>query len=410
MADFLNADAIARRVQAVVECPEEDFRNLLEAGRLDPKRHLRFDDWSYLSFAGMDLRGFDFTGARLHGCDFTDARIAETRFDQAELGMVEHVATLWRRENPNAPGVVGGLANLREAADWDDFARGWQRAGDAPRSDAHLPVGAIFQDAPFAPEMVVVPAGTFIMGSGDGETPVLLLDGSLGDVLPEEEGGDDDEGPPHEVAIPQPFAVGRFAVTFAEWDAARADADWQRLTGLEPRKPDDEVWGRGIRPVIDVSWDDAEAYAKWLSEKTGKSYRLLSEAEWEYAARAGTTSRYWFGDDESELGEHAWFSGNSGGRTHPVGEKTANLWGLHDVHGNVWEWVEDCWNESYADKPDSLKASGDAWTTGDGKARVLRGGSWSVNPRGLRSANRGKVDRDVRYNYGTFRLARTLTP
>jgi len=159
-----------------------------------------------------------------------------------------------------------------------------------------------------------------------------------------------------------------------------------------------------------VSWFGTKAYAKWLSEKTNKSYRLLSEAEWEYAARAGTQTRYWFGDDESELGEHAWYAENSGAQTHPVGEKPANPWGLHDMHGNVWEWVEDCWNESYADKPGNLKASGEAWTTGDGDTRVLRGGSWGNLPQFLRSALRNRYSRGFRnFHYG-FRLARTLTP
>jgi len=405
-----NRSLASSRIEAVAETQTEDFAELIRIAGLDPQRDLRFADWSGVNFQGADLRGFDFTGARLHECDFTRARIAGARFDQAELGMVEHVATAWRRENPNAPGVVSELANLREAADWDEFVRGWQRAGDAPASDAHLPVGAIFQDAPFGPEMVVLPAGTFVMGSGDGETPVEMLDGSRGDVLSKQEGRKEDEGPPHEVAIPRPFAVGRFAVTFAEWDAAQADPDWQRVTGLEPRKPDDRGWGRGSRPVISVSWDDAQAYAKWLSEKTGKTYRLLSEAEWEYAARAGTQSRYWFGDDDSRLGEHAWFSGNSGGRTHPFGEKPANAWGLHDMHGNVWEWVADCWNASYADKPDSLKVSGAAWATGDGSFRVLRGGSWFSLPQFLRSASRGRSSRYNRSDLNGFRLARTLTP
>jgi formylglycine-generating enzyme required for sulfatase activity len=253
--------------------------------------------------------------------------------------------------------------------------------------------GESFRDADFAPEMVVVPAGSFMMGSSESE-----------------EGRYEDEGPQHEVRIPEPFAVGRFAVTFAESDAAQADPDWQRVTGLEPRKPEDRGWGRGNHPVINVSWDDAQAYAQWLSEKTGKTYRLLSEAEWEYAARAGTTSRYWFGDDDSELGEHAWYRENSGEKTHPVGEKTANPWGLHDVHGNVWEWVEDCWNDSYANKPERLKASDAAWTSADCNRRVRRGGSWFNGPQDLRSASRVRIDRGDRSFINGFRLARTITP
>jgi formylglycine-generating enzyme required for sulfatase activity len=296
--------------------------------------------------------------------------------------------------------------------------RGWQRAEGSPGSDAHLPIGAIFQDAPFAPEMVVVPAGTFIMGSGDGETPVEMLDGSRGDVLPKEEGRDNHEGPQHEVTIPQPFAVGRYAVTFEEWDAAQGDADWQRVTGLEPRTPDDEGWGRGKRPVINVSWNDSRAYAKWLSEETGKTYRLLSEAEWEYAARAGTTGPFSFDgpittDKANYDGDYSYAGSPKGedrGRTVPVDSFQPNPWGLYQVHGNVWEWVEDCWNDSYSDKPDSLKVSGSAWTAGNCDYRLLRGGSWGLNPQLLRSASRVWNFRVYRGNYIGFRLARTLTP
>jgi hypothetical protein len=250
------------RTEAVARAHTEDFAELVRIAGLDPQRDLRFADWSGVDFRGADLRGFDFTGARLHGCDFTGARVAGARFGQAILGMVEHITTAWRHKNPNAPGVVSKLANLRAAADWDEFVRDRQHNKHVPGSDAHLPVGAIFQDSPFAPEMVMVPAGTFIMGSGDGETPVQMLDSSRGEVLPKKEGREEDEGPPHEVAIPQPFAIGRFAVTFDEWDVAQADADWQRVTGLEPRQPDDQGWGRGNRPVINVSWYDAQAYVK----------------------------------------------------------------------------------------------------------------------------------------------------
>jgi len=140
-------------------------------------------------------------------------------------------------------------------------------------------------------------------------------------------------------------------------------------------------------------------------------YRLLSEAEWEYAARAGTTTRYAFGDSistsQAQFSEDQW---GSAGKTVEVGSFQPNAWGLHDMHGNVWEWVEDCWNASYADKPDSLKANGGAWTTGDCSRRVLRGGSWDSVPGRLRSANRDRSSRDSRIGIIGFRLARTLTP
>ena len=235
-----------------------------------------------------------------------------------------------------------------------------------------------FKDADFAPEMVVVPAGEFWMGSKDCE-------------------GDVHEGPRHKVTIPKAFAVGRYALTFEEWDAAVA-------AGGVNHKPSDRGWGRGRRPVIDVNWEDAQPYIKWLSSKTGRPYRLLSEAEWEYCCRAGTETRYSFGDSESDLDRYAWYSANCGGETHPVGEKLPNEWGLHDMHGNVWEWCEDCWHDNYKGAPQD----GSAWTTGDGGKRVVRGGSWALNPWFLRAAMRGRLGPDDRIRYRGVRLARTF--
>lgn len=267
-----------------------------------------------------------------------------------------------------------------------------------------------FRDHELGPEMVVVPAGKFLMGTTD--TEIAALSASYGDNFK-------DEAPQHEVAIPQPFAVGRFAITFDEWEAAQRDGSWPRVTGLPPRTPEDTGgWGRGRRPVINVSWADAQAYVKWLCAKTGQTYRLLSEAEWEYACRVGTESAFWWGDSisSSQANYNAmkvYWGGSIGEyreRTVPVDQFQPNPWGLYQVHGNVWEWVEDCWNESYADKPDSLKATGEAWTTGDCDRRVLRGGSWISFPFRLRSASRSgnyRVDRSSTFG---FRLARTLTP
>jgi formylglycine-generating enzyme required for sulfatase activity len=237
------------------------------------------------------------------------------------------------------------------------------------------------KDCPMCPEMVVVPAGEFRMGSSEGEA-----------------GRDGDEGPVRTVRIGAPFAVGKFEVTFAEWDACVAERGCTH-------KPGDQGWGRGRQPVINVSWDDARQYVAWLSGKTGKRYRLLTEAEWEYAARAGTQTRYSFGDSERQLGEHAWFSGNSGSRAQAVGGKQANAWGLHDMHGNVWEWVEDCYTDSYR----GASTDGSANATGDCSRRVVRGGSWSNFPQLLRAAYRyGNPTVDRLYNIG-FRLARSLS-
>ena len=242
--------------------------------------------------------------------------------------------------------------------------------------------GDTFRDCDQCPEMVTVPAGSFRMGSAASEA-----------------GRSQDEGPQHEVRIAKPFAVGRFEVTFDEWDACVAAGGCNYLPG-------DSVLDRGKRPVINVSWDDAQAYVAWLSKKTGQSYRLLSEAEWEYAARAGTTTRYPWGNEPGSnranftLSRSQWDSK----QTAPVGSFEPNAFGLHDMIGNVWEWVQDCWNESYGGAP----ADGSAWGAGDCGRRVLRGGSWDDFPEAARSANRSRVEPGNRYYRFGFRVARTL--
>ncbi|MDE0331907.1 MAG: SUMF1/EgtB/PvdO family nonheme iron enzyme [Nitrospinae bacterium] len=246
------------------------------------------------------------------------------------------------------------------------------------------PAVLAFRDCPECPEMVPVPAGSFMMGSPSGE-----------------KGRDDDEGPRRRVTISKPFAVGRYEVTFAEWDACAA------VDGSGCHRPGDEGWGRGRRPVINVSWDDAQAYVKWLSKKTGERYRLLTEAEWEYAARAGATTRYSWGDDIGHNRANCEGCGSRWDRqTAPVGSFRVNPFGLHDAHGNVWEWVADCWNKNYEGAP----SDGRAWTSGDCGSRVLRGGSWSSKPRNLRFAVRGRfITISSRHNNG-FRVTRTLDP
>jgi formylglycine-generating enzyme required for sulfatase activity len=262
-----------------------------------------------------------------------------------------------------------------------------------------------FRDHPTGPELVVVPAGSFLMGSKDGE-------------------GDADERPQHTVTIAQPFAVGRYAVTVGEF-AAFVDAT-KRAMPDEIRTYEGGEWdsrkGRSFRtpgfaqtdrhPVVGVDWDDATAYCTWLSQVTGQTYRLLSEAEWEYACRAVKTPsaphpKYHFGDDEKQLGAYAWYSANSGGKTHPVGEKLPNTWGLHDMHGNVWEWCADPWHDSYAGAP----SDGSAWTTGgDTSRRMLRGGSWLYDPWDLRAADRSRIPAGNRFNIIGFRVARLVSP
>ena len=307
--------------------------------------------------------------------------------------------------DPGQPdGLIGG--NTRKAL------RGWQvkrgheatgyltadqvklllaAGGEAVRTREAMRPGRVFRDCPECPEMVVVPAGSLMMGSSS------------------EEGRGGNEGPQHQVTISGPFAVGKYEVTFAEWDACVAAG------GCNGYRPNDEGWGRGQRPAINVNWDDARAYVAWLSRKTGERYHLLSEAEWEYAARAGTTGPFHLGptistDQANYDGNHVYGSGRKGvdrKRTVPVGSFASNGFGLHDVHGNVWERVEDCWHASYSGAP----TDGGAWVSGgDCSKRVLRGGSWFDIPRMLRSAKRGWVSTENRSHNSGFRVSRTLAP
>ncbi len=283
--------------------------------------------------------------------------------------------------------------------------------GAAPGTAAGPPeetfeVFETFRDCAFCPQMVVVPPGTFTMGSPESEEFRAAV-----------------EGPQHSVTIGAPFAVGVYEVTFAEWDAC-VEMGGCRYT------PADRHWGRERRPVLYVSWEDAQAYVSWLSGLTGQPYRLLSEAEWEYVARAGTaTSRYW-GEDVSELCRYA--NGAGGGPrarsfrglrfsrgsrieaaapcndeyrgTAPVGSFAPNAFGLYDVLGNVSEWTQDCWNDSHSGAP----ADGSARESGDCDRRVLRGGSWFIGAWFLRSANRSRNLPDSRDMYYGFRVARAL--
>ena len=233
------------------------------------------------------------------------------------------------------------------------------------------------------PEMVVIPAGRFRMGDLAG-------------------GGDDDEKPIHEVTIPLPLALSKREVTFADWETC------VNAGGCNRYRPDDRGWGRDNRPVIMVSWDDAQSYVSWLSRQTGEHYRLPSEAEWEYAARAASATKYSWGNDIGRNRANCDGCGSrwDNDRTAPVGSFNANAFGLHDMHGNVWEWVQDCWNGGYAGAP----SDGSAWERGDCATRVLRGGSWFDIPRNLRSANRVRDATSFRFIYDGFRVARTLTP
>jgi formylglycine-generating enzyme required for sulfatase activity len=223
--------------------------------------------------------------------------------------------------------------------------------------------------------MQLIPSGTFLMGSADEEQDAVS------------------EKPQHPVTITQRFALGRYPVTFEEYDRFAASSGRER--------PNDQGWGRGRRPVINVSWDDAVAYCAWLSQQTGRSYRLPTEAEWEYACRAGSKTHWCFGDEEKDLGEHAWYRKNAESKTHPVGEKQPNPWGLYDMHGNVWEWCLDS-QRAYT----AAAATDPVGPTDAGASRVLRGGSWRYFARNVRSACRSANDPGDRGNSLGFRCAR----
>lgn len=248
-----------------------------------------------------------------------------------------------------------------------------------PSTESVTP-GTVFRDTlkdgTEGPEMVVVPAGSFTMGDIWGD-------------------GDKDEKPTQPVQIPRPFALGKYEVTFNDYDK------FAKATGRE--LPSDRGWGRDRRPVINVSWKDAEAYAEWLSQQTGKRYRLPSEAEWEYAARSGGKEEKWAGTSvEGELGAYAWYSDN---KTYPGGEKKPNGLGLYDMSGNVGEWVEDCWHESYNGAPDD----GSAWKAEDCGMRVIRDSFWGIEAPWFVRTTRRNWNIPYFRDYGIgFRLAQDI--
>jgi formylglycine-generating enzyme required for sulfatase activity len=295
-------------------------------------------------------------------------------------------------------------------------------AKEAPRS---LPrPGTVFQDCADCPRMVVIPAGVFTMGSPASEA-----------------GRGVDEGPQRQVQIAQPFALGRSEVTIAEFRRFADEAGYRTEAERDPRagcsgfvyadpvagSPAQTITWRNpgltqadSHPVLCVSWNDARSYAQWLSKKTGRRYRLPTEAEWEYAARAGSVSARYWGEEPvqacqfANVADQSRFQTWGFGQKHectdghyytaPAGGYAPNRFGLYDMLGNAWEWTEDCWNASYAGAP----ADGSAWLTGDCAQRVARGGSWTTVPRFARSASRHKNSADHRDNLTGFRLARTV--
>ncbi len=241
-----------------------------------------------------------------------------------------------------------------------------------------------FRDCDACPVMAVIPAGVLMMGSSPPQ----------GAALSEEElkyAGEFEEQPRHAVAVGS-FAIGRFEVTQAEWTA---------IMGENPSGHRGDA-----HPVENVSWEEATDFARRLAERTGKKYRLPTEAEWEYAARGGSERRFPFGDDPASLPDYAWYRDTSGGRTHPVGMRKPNGFGLYDMLGNVWERTQDCWKPHYEGAP----VDGSAWTEGDCDLRTVRGGSWVNLPQFLRPAARFRYALASRYEFVGLRIARDLDP
>ena len=285
----------------------------------------------------------------------------------------------------------GGACRV-EAAQCVDPDRAAE-AAERPQTRVALQPGQTFQDCSDCPEMLVVPAGSFRMGCVSGQ---YCFDSEL---------------PVHRVTHLQPFALSKHEITFGQFDTCVADGGCGRYS------PDDRGWGRGSRPVLNVSWEEAQAYVSWLSGVTGESYRLPSESEWEYAARAGSETLYSWGNEIGSNRMNCGFihmvtgarygdCGDAYDYTAPVGSFPPNAFGFHDMLGNVSEWVEDCWNSSYEGAP----SDGGAWLRGDCSQRVLRGGSWSRNPVFMLSRTRIRDTAGVRSSRNGFRVARKLTP
>ena len=300
-------------------------------------------------------------------------------------------------------------------------APGVQATEPVAVAETKLVVGSILKDCADCPEMVVIPPGSFTMGSSADEQALANSAGLAANITSR-------ENLQHRVSI-RSFAAGRYAISKGEFatfvrakgyqtEAERADGCFA-WNGKEWKKDAAYNW-RNVgfsqadnHPVVCVSWNDAQAYIAWLNQSSGQTYRLLSEAEREYAARGGTQTAFWWGDSINTAqanygGTGTSYNGSPKGEwrqaTVPVNSFSPNPFGLYNVHGNVWEWTQDCLNDNYNGAP----TDGSAWTTGDCRYRVLRGGSWNGDPAGLRSAIRSRFTPDLRLNYIGLRLARTF--
>ena len=400
LSDDIRADQYRLEAERALAPPKPAPRRALAALEkyegVAPERN-----WEFLYIYGALLVRFGETAAEVKkGHDLLEEQVMSRREGEEYKEAFELMDEA--EEKLKAFKQVAAEAKRAEA----ERAEEAKRAAELERLVRKWPEGKKFRDCEECPEMVVVPAGTYRMGSPASE-----------------EGRDDNEGPVHRVTIAQPLAVGVYEVTRGEYARfvsatghATGNACWtledstlRKWSGVNWRNPGQ----RAEHPVVCVSWADAQAYVRWLSEETGEGYRLLSEAEWEYVARAGTTTAFHTGATISTGqanydGDSTYGSGRKGEyreQTVAVGSFPANGFGLHDVHGNVWEWTQDCWNAGYGGAP----SDGRAWESGKCSWRVLRGGSWFSAPRDLRSAKRVGSASGGRSNNNGFRVARTLT-
>jgi formylglycine-generating enzyme required for sulfatase activity len=334
----------------VVEAPTELFTELVRLAGLQPSTDFRFANLYNAVFDGCDLSGFDFTGACLTGCSFRQAKIAGACFDFAQVSK----------------------RALKEADDWKTLCQVWKKSRNQV-SSRHLGYFDTFFDAPYAPEMVLLPPGQFWFGSTD------RTDGKQ---------RKNTEGPQHLVEIPWHFAMAKFPVTFDEYN------HFCREKGRA--LPDDGGWGRSMRPVINISFSDAMDYCVWLSERTARVYRLPTEVEWEYACRGGTTdSRYWGRRWNSKKANGA----NKIGMTLEVGLYPPNPWGLFDMIGTVHEWCLSGWEEEFliarrVERQPKCEQF---------EKVVVRGGCWQCPPEDLRCASRIPASTDKGAHIAGFR-------
>lgn len=378
---------VYQRVQSVIGAPTHRLDQLVRLTGLDPSTDLRFGDWRNCDFTSADLRGFNFTGADLTNACFRNTRIVGAIFDRSTY---DH-------------------QSLQEAADFSEFLieETGRSAGKRRRlSDRGLKDLDVYRDTPACPELIALPAGNFEMGTTDHETRLRAAELGYKDQLdpltPEDR-------KKRSMRVSRRFSLGRYPVTFEEYDIFLSATKDRSIGAPETSMAvDPNQWGRGRRPVINVSLDDAESYCDWLNQMTGRQgefgYRLPSEAEWEYACRAGTHTRRWWGDDWTSDNANA---NNSfeGGRTNPVDYYSANPWGLHDMIGNVWEWCAD----KVAEWIRSLPEDGAPLQGYSSKGAIMRGGSWNGPAASAHSAGRLQGSRHVRLPYVGFRVARTLT-